>query len=123
MLSETRILDLTNEWGLMAGSMLADLGADVIQVEPPGGSLARRLAPFARNAAAPEDSLFWWAYARNKRGTDCRTVSLFSSVSMRRQRMADVAIAASEWLHKRRISDSASGEATPIWRRLSSAAD
>src|SRR5262245_11176992 len=48
--------------------MLADLGADVIQVEPPGGAAARRRGPFAGGVADSERSLFWWAYARNKRG-------------------------------------------------------
>src|SRR5258705_6042597 len=48
--------------------MLADLGADVIQIEPPGRSPARRLGPFAGDVVDPERSLFWWAYARNKRG-------------------------------------------------------
>src|SRR5512139_3894940 len=47
--------------------MLADLGADVLQIEPPGGSSARRLGPFAGDVADPERSLFWWAYARNTR--------------------------------------------------------
>ena len=47
---------------------LADLGADVIQVEPPGGSPARRRGPFAGDEPDPERSLYWWSYARNKRG-------------------------------------------------------
>jgi crotonobetainyl-CoA:carnitine CoA-transferase CaiB-like acyl-CoA transferase len=68
MLSPFRVLDLTNERGLLAGQMLADLGADVIQIEPPGGSSARRLGPFAQDEVDPERSLYWWAYARNKRG-------------------------------------------------------
>ncbi|OAI38606.1 hypothetical protein AYO38_09285 [bacterium SCGC AG-212-C10] len=63
-----RVLDLTNEWGLLSGSVLADLGADVIQVEPPGGSTARRFGPFKGDTMRPEDSLFWAAFARNKRG-------------------------------------------------------
>ena len=46
LLSPYRVLDLTDERGLLCGKMLADLGADVIQVEPPGGSPARRLGPF-----------------------------------------------------------------------------
>lgn len=62
-----RVLDLTDEHGLLCGQILADLGADVIQVEPPGGSSARRVGPFADGVEDPERSLTWWAYARNKR--------------------------------------------------------
>ena len=47
MLSPYRVLDLTNEKGLLCGQILADLGADVIAVEPPEGNSARRLGPFA----------------------------------------------------------------------------
>jgi crotonobetainyl-CoA:carnitine CoA-transferase CaiB-like acyl-CoA transferase len=68
LLSPYRVLDLTGERGLLCGQMLADLGADVVQVEPPGGSPARRLGPFAGDERDPERSLFWWAYTRNKRG-------------------------------------------------------
>ncbi len=67
MLSAYRVLDLTNESGLLCGQLLADLGADVIQVEPPGGSSARRVGPWWKDEPGPERSLFWWAYARNKR--------------------------------------------------------
>ena len=68
MLSPYRVLDLTNERGLACGQILADLGADVIAVEPPGGNTARRLGPFAGDEPDPERSLYWWAYSRNKRG-------------------------------------------------------
>ena len=37
MLSPYRILDLTNERGLICGKVLGDLGADVIKIEKPGG--------------------------------------------------------------------------------------
>ena len=67
MLSPYRVLDLTNERGLLCGQILADLGADVIAVEPPGGNSARQLGPFADDKPGPERSLYWWAYARNKR--------------------------------------------------------
>ena len=67
MLSPYRALDLTNERGLLCGQILADLGADVIQVEPRGGSSARRIGPFLEDRPHPERSLFWWAYTRNKR--------------------------------------------------------
>jgi crotonobetainyl-CoA:carnitine CoA-transferase CaiB-like acyl-CoA transferase len=63
-LSGYRVLDLTDERGLIAGRMLADLGADVAQVEPPGGSTARSSPPLDPGG----DSLFFDAFAANKRG-------------------------------------------------------
>ena len=68
MLGPYRVLDLTNERGLLCGQMLGDLGADVVQVEPPGGSRARRLGPFVDDVPHPDRSLHWWAFTRNKRG-------------------------------------------------------
>jgi crotonobetainyl-CoA:carnitine CoA-transferase CaiB-like acyl-CoA transferase len=67
VLSPYRVIDLTSEGGLLCGQLLADLGADVIQVEPPGGSSARSYGPWWKDEPGPERSLFWWAYARNKR--------------------------------------------------------
>jgi len=68
MLSPYRVLDLTNERGLLCGQILGDLGADVVQIEPPGGSSARRLGPFVDDVPHPDRSLHWWAHCRNKRG-------------------------------------------------------
>ena len=68
LLSPYRVLDLTDAGGLLCGKILADLGADVIQIEPPGGSTARDIGPFYRDDRDPEKSLFWWAYTANKRG-------------------------------------------------------
>lgn len=68
MLSPYRVLDLTDERGLLCGKILADLGADVLQVEPPTGNSARRIAPFYRDQPHADHGLFWWAYAANKRG-------------------------------------------------------
>lgn len=62
-----RVLDLTEGGSLLGGRLLADLGADVVQVEPPGGGPSR-IAPYHKNTPDPERSLFWWAYAGNKRG-------------------------------------------------------
>jgi len=67
MLNPYRVLDLSDERGLLCSKILADLGADVLQIEPPGGSSARRVGPFYRDEPDPERSLFWWAYAANKR--------------------------------------------------------
>ncbi|MFC1980944.1 CaiB/BaiF CoA transferase family protein [Chloroflexota bacterium] len=66
-LSPYRVIDLTGETGLICGKMLADLGADVIKVEPPGGDPARQIGPYYHNIPHPERSLLWWAFNTNKR--------------------------------------------------------
>lgn len=67
MLSPYRVLDLTNERGHFAGKLLADLGADVIKVEPPEGDPVRRRGPFVDDVPGPERSLHWLAWNVNKR--------------------------------------------------------
>ncbi len=66
-LSGYRVLDLTDEKGFLCGKMLADLGADVIKVEPPGGDPSRNTGPFYHDEPDPEKSLLWWAYNGGKR--------------------------------------------------------
>ncbi|MDO8491722.1 MAG: CoA transferase [Dehalococcoidia bacterium] len=68
MLSSFRVLDLTDENGFLCGKMLADMGADAIKVERPGGDPSRRLGPFYHDTPHPEKSLFWFAFNANKRG-------------------------------------------------------
>jgi crotonobetainyl-CoA:carnitine CoA-transferase CaiB-like acyl-CoA transferase len=41
-LSKLRVLDLTEDAAEWCGRILADLGAEVIRIEPPGGSPGRR---------------------------------------------------------------------------------
>ncbi len=67
MLGPYRVLDLTDERGELAGMLLGDLGADVIRVEPPGGSRARRQGPRLAQGPEAERSLQFQAYNRNKR--------------------------------------------------------
>jgi len=68
MLSPYRVLDLTDEKGLLCGKLLGDLGADVIKVERPGGDPARNIGPFYHDEVDPEKSLFWWSFNTSKRG-------------------------------------------------------
>jgi len=68
MLSPYRVLDLTDEKGLLCGKILGDLGADVIKIERPGGDPARNIGPFYHDEIDPEKSLFWWAFNTSKRG-------------------------------------------------------
>ncbi len=68
LLAPYRVLDLTTERGHFAGRLLADLGADVIKVEPPDGDPARHRGPFVDDIPGPERSLRWLAWNTNKRG-------------------------------------------------------
>jgi crotonobetainyl-CoA:carnitine CoA-transferase CaiB-like acyl-CoA transferase len=68
MLAPYRVLDLTTEFGFLCGRLLADLGADVIKVERPGGDPSRNIGPFYHDIAHPEKSLHWFFYNANKRG-------------------------------------------------------
>ena len=45
-LNGIRVVDQAEDRGELCGRLLADLGAEVIRVEPPGGSLSRKLPPF-----------------------------------------------------------------------------
>lgn len=67
MLSPYRVLDLTDHRGELAGMILGDLGADVVRVEPPAGSEARRRGPMLEAGPEAERSLQFRAYNRNKR--------------------------------------------------------
>jgi benzylsuccinate CoA-transferase BbsE subunit len=68
MLARYKVLDLTDEKGFICGLALADLGADVIKVEPPGGHPSRNIGPFYSAIPHSEQSLYWFAYNANKRG-------------------------------------------------------
>ncbi len=68
MLSPYRALDLCGEFGCLTGKILAELGADVVKVEPPGGEPCRMTAPFYKNEPHSEHSLSWIAYNSSKRG-------------------------------------------------------
>jgi len=68
LLSPYRVLDLSDEKGLVCGRILGDFGADVIKIEKPGGDQCRNIGPFYHDIPAPEKSLFWFACCANKRG-------------------------------------------------------
>ena len=67
LLAPYRVLDLTDDRGHYAAFVLAQFGADVIAVEPPGGQRARHLGPFVADLPDPERSLGHWAFNRGKR--------------------------------------------------------
>ncbi|MGQ9675106.1 MAG: CaiB/BaiF CoA transferase family protein [Chloroflexota bacterium] len=93
LLEGCRVLDLTDEKGSYCGRMLGDYGADVILIEPPGGSPARQFGPYYKDQVDPEKSLSWFYNNANKRGI---TLDLESeeglSIFMRLVDTADVVV-------------------------------
>ncbi len=70
-LSPYRVLDLTDEIGQYAGRAFAEMGAEVIKVEPPGGDPVRRIGPFVRDEPGPDRSLLWFVLNAGKKGVTC----------------------------------------------------
>lgn len=64
MLEDVRIVDLTTFLsGPFCTQVLADLGADVVKVEPPTGDSSRHIPPHF----VGDDSAYFLAHNRNKR--------------------------------------------------------
>lgn len=70
-LAGLRVVEYCDELGQYAGKLLADLGADVIRVEPPGGSRGRTIGPFVKDIPGPNRSLDFWYNNTNKRSAVC----------------------------------------------------
>jgi crotonobetainyl-CoA:carnitine CoA-transferase CaiB-like acyl-CoA transferase len=71
LLDGLRVLDVCDESGALAGRILADLGADVVVAEPPGGAVLRRAPHLGGEPTAapdPERSLAWLSQQTGKRG-------------------------------------------------------
>ncbi len=67
-LSGRRVLELADEKGVYCGKLLADMGADVIKIEKPGGDATRDIPPFWGSQPDPERGLFFLYTNTSKRG-------------------------------------------------------
>lgn len=67
-LADVRVVDLTQALaGPFCTMLLADLGADVIKIEPPGGDMARTLGPHPADRTATDYGGYFASVNRNKR--------------------------------------------------------
>ncbi len=66
-LSDIRVIDLAGETGVYATKLLADLGADVIRIEPPSGDPMRALGPFWHDEGRADRSLYFFHLNTSKR--------------------------------------------------------
>ena len=63
-----RVIDLATPLAEATGRVLADLGAEVIKVEPPGGCESRFTAPLREGEVGdPQGSLYWQAFGFGKK--------------------------------------------------------
>ena len=63
-----RVIELADARGEFCGRLLGNLGAQVVKVEPPGGSSSREIGPFYEDTEGPERSIYWWQYNIGKQG-------------------------------------------------------
>ena len=66
-LDDIRVIDLSGHCGIYCTKLLADLGADVIRIEPPEGDPLRRIGPFYHDESDQEKSLLNYHFNTNKR--------------------------------------------------------
>ena len=67
-LDGVRVVEFTDELGSYCGKLLADLGADVIKIEPPGGGRQRNSGPYRVGfEGKPDASLQFWAHNTSKK--------------------------------------------------------
>ncbi len=66
-LAGRRVLELADEKGAYCGKLFADMGAEVVKIEPPGGDPTRRLAPFWGDRADPDRGLFFLYHGAGKK--------------------------------------------------------
>lgn len=92
-LAGTRVVDSTDERGELCGRLLADLGADVVRVEPPGGVASRRLPPLA-----PDGTGLRFAV----RNTNKRSVVLDLDDETDLGRLHDLLAGADAWIESHR---------------------
>jgi crotonobetainyl-CoA:carnitine CoA-transferase CaiB-like acyl-CoA transferase len=67
-LAGRRVIEIADERGAYCGKLLADMGADVIKVEPPGGDAARCIPPFWQDRRDADSSLLFLYMNTSKRG-------------------------------------------------------
>ena len=66
-LDDLRVLEIGDERGAWCAKLIADMGSDVIKIEPPEGDPSRQYEPFVDDQPHHERSLFFWYYNTSKR--------------------------------------------------------
>lgn len=95
-LAGLRVLEISHQAGAVCGRVLADLGADVVKLEPPGGEAARRAPPTIRAAGGEAISAFWLAFNLNKASV-CVELDTAEGLARFRAMARDADIVVTDW--------------------------
>ena len=121
-MSDLRVIEISDQYTPIAGRVLAELGADVIVVEPPEGSPHRRRPPFVDGDPGLDRSLRWWGANAGKRSV---TIDVDDSAALELLRRviagADVVLAGSDRVagDRLRYSELSSEHPGLIWVSIS----
>ncbi len=98
------MVDMADEKGELCGRLLADLGADVVRIEPPDGARSRRIPPFHDGT-----SLYFAVRNSNKR---CLTLDTTSDAG--RSRLRTLLAEADVWIESARPGELAADGLDPV---------
>lgn len=119
-LQHLRIVEITDQFTPVGGRALAELGADVIVVEPPAGSPHRNRPPFVDDRPGVERSLRWWAGNVGKRSVTIDPASDAGSIALQSLiATADIVIAGSDHCEGVTYRQCAERDAGLIWVSVS----
>ncbi|WP_268793674.1 CoA transferase [Mycolicibacterium thermoresistibile] len=115
-----RVIEISDQFTPVGGRALAELGADVIVVEPPTGSTHRARPPFVDDQPGADRSLRWWADNVGKRSV---TIDVLADAGRRRLleliATADIVIAGSDRWETVDYETCAARDAGLIWVSVS----
>ncbi|WP_333890381.1 CoA transferase [Mycolicibacterium gadium] len=98
-LADLRVVEISDQFTPVGGRVLAELGAEVIVVEPPQGSPHRLRPPFVDEEPGVDRSLRWWSQNVGKRSVTVDVQSESGVNTLRRLiRGADIVIAGGDRL-------------------------
>ncbi|MEZ5727381.1 MAG: CoA transferase [Burkholderiaceae bacterium] len=95
-LAGLRVLEISHQAGAVCGRVLADLGAEVVKLEPPGGEPARSIVPRIPTAGGGETSAFWLAFNLNKTST-CVALDTDEGLAQFRAMAKEADIVVTDW--------------------------
>lgn len=102
-LAGLRVVDMADEKAELCGRLLADLGADVVRVEPPEGARSRRLPPLSGDIG-----LYFEVRNANKRG-----LTLDLGAADDRRRLVSILESADVWIETGRPGELAEVDLDP----------